>query len=388
MSNDMTGFTPSQFRDFLLGWFKSGNYTDVVYAEGHHGIGKTDIILQVAIDFFGTEEQKKMDPLKVLAMSDAERGWVFVREYPATKNVEDYTGIPFRDPATDKTKWATPEFFPTVGKGVMVIEELNQATEEVLKAMFPMLQDKRIGSHVLSPEVFLVITGNPPNSIHHVVDFPIALKDRMQRVGFVHFAKDWVKWAKSVGTIHPCVIDFVEQNPTLMHVIPDDGSLGPTPRAWTCVSRVAYAFEKGLIKEFMFMEALKNRVGDKAAVKFFGHLKNTFKRAVTVDELFEDYDKFLPRFKEQPAAGKAESVDSVMQWVEQHVADLTKDSGQLMIVKDLFVNHTSNGILVAKAMAISPETINKLVQLGPNGVTIGQKLASIRHTAEQDNGAK
>jgi hypothetical protein len=121
MSNDMTGFTPSQFRDFLLGWFKSGNYTDVVYAEGHHGIGKTDIVLQVAIDFFGTEEQKKMSPAQVLAMSEEERGWVFHREYPATKNVEDYTGIPFRDPVSNKTVWATPDFFPTKGKGVMVI---------------------------------------------------------------------------------------------------------------------------------------------------------------------------------------------------------------------------------------------------------------------------
>lgn len=389
MSNEMTGLTPSQFREFLLGWMKSGNYTDVVYAEGHHGIGKTDIILQVAIDFYGTEEQKKMDPAKVMAMTNEERGWIFVREYPATKNVEDYTGIPFRDPVTNKTVWATPEFFPTCGKGVMVIEELNQATEEVLKAMFPMLQDKRIGSHILSPEVFLVITGNPPNSIHHVVDFPIALKDRMQRVGFVHFSKDWVKWAKSTnGAVHPAVISFIEDNPTLMHVIPDDGSLGPTPRAWTCVSRTCYAFEKKFLTEMMFMEALKNRVGDKAAVKFFGHLKNTFKRAVTAEELLEDYDKFLPRYKEQPAAGKAESIDLAMRWVEANVASLTKDSAQLMIVKDLFVNQTANGILVAKAMAISPETINKLVQLGPNGVAIGQKLASIRHTAEQDNGAK
>jgi hypothetical protein len=104
--------------------------------------------------------------------------------------------------------------------------------------------------------------------------------------------------------------------------------------------------------------------------------------------LLEDYDKFLPRYKEQPAAGKAESIDLVMRWVEANVASLTKDSAQLMIVKDLFVNQTANGILVAKAMAISPETINKLVQLGPNGVAIGQKLASIRHTAEQDNGAE
>jgi hypothetical protein len=121
-------------------------------------------------------------------------------------------------------------------------------------------------------------------------------------------------------------------------------------------------------------------------VKFFGHLRNTFKRAVTAEELLEDYDKWLPRYKEQPAAGKAETVDLVMRWVEANIDSLNKDSVQLHLIKELFVKETANSILVAKAMAISPETINKLVQMGPNGVTIGQKLASIRHTAEQDNG--
>ena len=77
MGNEMVGLTPSQFQQFLLGWWKSGNYTDVVYVEGHHGIGKTDSVLQVAIEHFGTEEQKKMDPQKVLDMTNEERGWVF-----------------------------------------------------------------------------------------------------------------------------------------------------------------------------------------------------------------------------------------------------------------------------------------------------------------------
>lgn len=386
MSNDMTGLTPSQFFDLCVGHFKSKDYETVLYAEGHHGIGKTDIILQAAIEVFAPEAMKKLSPTEILNMDTDKRGFVFAREYPATKQVEDYTGVPFLKDG--KTMWGTPAFFATEGEGVLVIEELNQATEEVLKAFFPLLQDKRIGAHILSPKVFLVVTGNPPNSIHHVSDFPIALKDRLQRVGFVHSAKDWVRWAKTSGGVHPAVIGFIDDNPTMLHVIPDDGSQGPTPRAWTAVSRQVYKMEQGFIKEYMLVELVKNRVGDKAATKFLGHLKNSFKRAVSAEELLEDYDKFLPRFKEQPAAGKAESIDAVMQWVEKNIESLNKDSAQLMIVKDLFTAQTANGILVAKAMAISPETINKLVQMGPNGVAIGQKLASIRHTAEQDKTKK
>ena len=387
MPNDMTGLTPSQVYELLVGHFKSGDLETVMYLEGHHGVGKTDIVLQAAIEVFAPEAMKKLAPAEILRLGPKDVPFVFHREYPATKQVEDYTGVPFLDKETKRTIWGTPDFFPLVGKGVLVFEELNQATEEVLKAMFPMLQDKRIGAHILSPEVYLVVTGNPPNSVHHVADFPIALKDRMQRVGFVHSAKDWVKWAKSHG-VHAAVVGFIEDNPLMLHVIPDDGSQGPTPRAWCAVSRQVEKLEKGFIKEYMLVELIKNRVGDKAATKFLGHLKNSFKRAVSAEELLEDYDKYLPRFKEQPAAGKAESIDAVMVWVEKNIETLTKDSAQLMVVKDLFTAQTANGILVAKAMAITPETINKLVQLGPNGVAIGQKLASIRHTAEQDKTAK
>ena len=385
--NEMTGLTPSQVYDLLVGHFKSGDLETVMYLEGHHGVGKTDIVLQAAIEVFAPEALKKLTPAMLLRKDPAELGFVFHREYPATKQVEDYTGVPFLDKETRRTVWGTPDFFPVTGKGELVFEELNQSTEEVLKAMFPMLQDKRIGSHILSPEVYLVVTGNPPNSIHHVADFPIALKDRMQRIGFVHSAKDWIRWAKS-NDVHPAVVSFIEDSPTMLHVIPDDGSQGPTPRAWCAVSRQVYKLEKGFIKEYMLVELIKNRVGDKAATKFLGHLKNSFKRAVTAEELLEQYDKFLPRYKEQPAAGKAESIDLVMRWIETNITTLKEDSPQLQVIKDLFTNNTSNGILVAKVMAITQGTFNQLVQLGPNGVSIGQKLASIRRTAEQDGASK
>jgi hypothetical protein len=384
MSNEMTGLTPSQVFKLMIGHFKSGDYKTNLYLEGHHGIGKTEMVLQAALEVFGTEEQKKMPLSEVLAMSYEERGWVFERDYPATKNVEDYTGVPRYNSETGCTDWGTPNFYPRVGKGVYVIEELNQAAEEVLKAHFPLLQDRRIGAHKLSPEVYVVITGNPPNGVHHVVDFSIALKDRMQRIGVLHSAKDWVKWAKVAGGIHPAIIGFIEDNPNMMHVIPDDGSQGPTPRAWEAVSCQLYKLEKGFIEEFMLVEMMKNRVGGQAATRCLGHWKNYAKRAVSAEELLEDYDKYLPRFKEQSPAGKAESVDAVMIWVEKNIASLTKDSAQLIIVKELFTKEVANGILVAKAMSITPETINKLVQMGPAGVAIGQKLAGIRHTAEQD----
>ena len=381
----MTGLTISQNKKFLIGTFKSGDYETVIYLEGHHGIGKTDIAWQAAREVFQTEAQKSMSDYDLMNMSDEERGWVFIREYPATKNVEDYTGVPHYDAATGFTIWGTPHFFPTKGRGVMVIEELNQATEDVLKAMFPLLQDKKIGSHKLSPEVYLVVTGNPPNSVHRVVEFPVALKDRMQRMGVVHSAPDWLKWARAAGEkiVHPACISYIEDSPTMLHVISDDGEQGPTPRAWVAVGRQLMKFEKGLIEEYMLIEAIKNRVGGKAATAFFGHYRNKFKRAVTAEELLTKYEEFLPRFKAQSAAGKTDSIDSVMQWIEANVGTLSKDSAELGVIEDLFTKNTPDAVLVAKAMGITPETLNKLAALGQSGIKIGHKLAAIRFQATQ-----
>jgi hypothetical protein len=404
MANEMVGLTPSQFAKFMCGMFLSGDTRDNIYAEGHHGISKTEIIVQCAIAVWGTPEQKNMSVDELLRMTDDERGWVLRREYPATRNVEDYTGVPYlRD---GRTIFGIPQFVPTNLKlpGVLVIEELNQATEEILKACFPFLQDRKVGDFILPNGVFLVVTGNPPNSIHHVTDFPIALKDRMQRMGFVHHAKDWIKWARggsledvvsklrekaakfvlSLSRAHDSVISFIEDNPNMLHVIPDDGSIGPTPRAWCAVSRMVEKYEAGLIEEYMLVEAIKNRVGDKATARFIGHFKNYAKRAVTAEELLTKYEEFLPRYNEQSPAGKAESIQSVMSWMEKEVKNLTKDSPELAILSDLFTNHAGESLLMAKSMTADTDQLNILIQLGPHGVAVGKKLASIRHKAEKD----
>ena len=381
MSNEMTGLTPSQCFELLCGHFRSGNFEDVIYLEGHHGIGKTEIALQAAVEVYGAAEIKSLDLKRVLQMTEKERGFYFEREYPATKQVEDYTGVPFLKDG--RTCWGTPCFFATAGHGVLVIEELNQATEEVLKAFFPLLQDKKIGAHVLSPEVHIVVTGNPPNSIHHVTEFAPALKDRMQRIGFVHSAPDWLKWAKG-HAVHPAVTGYIEDNKSMMHIIPDDGSPGPTPRAWTSVSRTVTAYEAGFYQYYMVVEMLKNRVGLKAATEFLGYLKNKFKRAVTAEELFADFAQYGPRYQAQVAAGKAETIDSLARWIDANFDKLTKESVELTVIHELFTKKemTSNGILVAKCMGINKDAINKLVQLGRQGLEIGQKLASIRHSSE------
>ncbi len=393
-NNGMTGLTYKQVKALVMGFLASGDTDTVLYIEGHQGIGKTELLMHCIGEFFGGTEWAKKDLRKY---TQKELPFYYGQEYPATKQVEDYTGIPFN--VDGRARWACDERFPLKGSGPdgvdlvggYVLEELNQADEQVLKAMFPLLQDKQIAGHVLSPRVHLFITGNPANSIHHVSDFPPALKDRMQRIGMVHSATDWLEWARESG-IHEAVTAFIEENPSMLWMMPEDGSAGPTPRAWASVSSTLHKLDKGFLKEYMVVELLKNKVGDKVATKFLGYFKHEFKRAVNAEDLFASWDTALPRYKKQHAAGKAETLDSCLKWVTERVKpiigktkaalDVLGGSTEMAHIAELMVEHTPEAVFMTKFLTLEQEVGNTLAACAPNGQKLIRHAIGIRLKAD------
>lgn len=377
-----TGLTPARLKSTLLAWFKSGDTKTVMFVEGVHGIGKTDILVEAALEHFMTEELKKLSPQEILALTEDERGFVLEREYPATKQVEDYTGIPYVKDG--KTVWALPNCFSANKDaiGLLVIEELPQASEEIMNAFFPVFQDKKIGDHRLPRNVFIAVTGNPSNGVYNVKELPVALNDRVQKIGCVHSAKDWITWAKKNG-INKGVIGFIQEYPRMIHVMQDDGTKGPSPRAWVAVARHMDGLEKGIYEEYMVVEFAKHQLGIKASSKFFGHYKHNFKKAVTVDELLKDFPTYSEKYKGQSSAGKVESMEGVMDYINDKVDSL--DMKTLNIFSEVLCTMTPDSVLVAKTRSLDKEVINKLVTLGPAGVKIGHKLAAIRTKATNDD---
>lgn len=389
-NNDMTGLTYSQVHELVMGFLKSGDTKTVLYIEGHQGIGKTELLMHCIAEHFGGKDWADKD---LRAYAQNELPFFYGQEYPATKQVEDYTGIPFN--VDGRTRWTCDERFPLKAKaggenpkGGYVLEELNQATEEVLKAMFPLLQDKQIAGHVLSPDVHMFITGNPANSIHHVVEFPPALKDRMQRIGMVHSTKDWLEWAREKGGIHEAVTSFIEENNSMLWMMPEDGGVGPTPRAWVSISDSVKKLEKKFIKEYMLVELLKNKVGDKVATKFLGYLKNEFKRAVTAEELIEKFDELLPRYKKQHAAGKAETVESCIKWIEKAMLDVAGKSKEeidkvgaskaMEVLVTTLKDHTPAAVMMAKIITMDQKAANTLAICKPHGMALIQYAVGVR----------
>jgi AAA domain (dynein-related subfamily) len=109
------------------------------------------------------------------------------------------------------TKHATPEFWPTEGHGVLLIEEPNRATTAVLNTFMQLLTDRKVHMYEFPPGWMIVGAINPENEHYDVNTMDAALKNRFvtfdveyDKVSFLEYMKN-SNWDKSI-------ITFIESN--------------------------------------------------------------------------------------------------------------------------------------------------------------------------------
>lgn len=169
---------------------------------------------------------------------------------------EDFLGIPstvtLDEPDPDKYKETgdrkylgkkvttsnPPAILPTTnGKddkgGVMFLDEMNRSSKMVLDSTMQFVQMGRLGEYLLPDNWVIVAAGNRPEEAT-VAEFDFALADRFTIVNLVPKVADWVAWAKEGDKVEDEVINFIERNEEIFHLLdPEKGTLKfPTPRSW------------------------------------------------------------------------------------------------------------------------------------------------------------
>ena len=97
-----------------------------VFIWGGPGIGKSAVVAQVAASM-GVPVQD----VRALLLDPV-----------------DLRGLPYL--GTDgRSKWATPDFLPAAGKGILFLDELNAAPSMVQAACYQLVLDRRLGEYVL-----------------------------------------------------------------------------------------------------------------------------------------------------------------------------------------------------------------------------------------------
>lgn len=104
-----------------------------------------------------------------------------------------------------------PEFLPTEGRGILLLEEPNRGTSSVMNCLMQLLTDRRIHKYALPPQWMVVACINPEGAEYDVTCMDAALIDRFEMFTVAYDKPSFLTYMQSTNW-HPDVINFVETN--------------------------------------------------------------------------------------------------------------------------------------------------------------------------------
>ncbi|MEO6451737.1 MAG: MoxR family ATPase [Burkholderiaceae bacterium] len=154
---------------------------------------------------------------------------------------EDLIGIPKIDGAV--SRFYPPAMIVREREFVLFIDELNIASQEIQKAFYSLILDKRIGEYRLPAGSIIIGAGNRAQDAALAKQMPSALVNRMVHVHLKASHREWLHWAEG-HAIHPWVLDYVRARPTQLatDVPPAREEPFSTPRSWHGVSDALHSF--------------------------------------------------------------------------------------------------------------------------------------------------
>jgi hypothetical protein len=125
-------------------------------------------------------------------------------------------------------------------KGLLVIDEINRADDDTIKAVFVLLSERRTGTFQIPDGWFLACAMNPAGEDYKVNDISSdpAMRRRMVFLGIQVDVQAWLDYAMSAG-YSQSVINFISANPDMLldEKTRDAGRQYANPAGWEKVSR-------------------------------------------------------------------------------------------------------------------------------------------------------
>lgn len=171
---------------------KRGHKKSPICIWGTHGIGKTEMVQQIAEDL-GYQ-------------------WAYIA--PAQfEEMGDLVGMPAVE--NGKTVFSSPDWVPTEeGPGILLIDDVNRADDRILRGIMQLLQNYELVSWKLPPLWQIVLTANPDGGDYSVTPMDNAMLTRMMHITMNFDPKAWAVWAEKAGVDSRC-INFVLTYPEI-----------------------------------------------------------------------------------------------------------------------------------------------------------------------------
>lgn len=244
---------------------------------GPAGVGKTQIIEQY------TKENDYHFIDFLLVIRDA----VDIHGVPVT--IEGEGGF--------RTGWAIPEEIPMAGDSqwdkktiIFLLDELTTAASETQAAALKMVNEHKLDSKPLHPNVRFVAAANPKGARSHYNELLPPLKNRFKHYNVKAEKKPWVDHAINVE-MHPAVVGFIGGSTCSAEDFHIDnaqsanaykkaleGNAFQTGRSWEFLSKALYLLDKQFpnkgdtYQRYLGQEAY-GTIGASAAAKFLSYHK-------------------------------------------------------------------------------------------------------------------
>ncbi len=226
------------------------NTNVVPFIHGKAGIGKTDIISQVA-ESFGYH-------LIILNLHTQEEG--------------DLIGIPKEKDGI--TIYSKPEWIglnENNPKVIVFLDEMDRAVKNILNVSLTLVREFRIHTHKLPKSWKIIAAGNSGvnDDFYDTNEIDLALKSRFVHLWYELNYKEWLEWRKE-NNINSYIIEYIKQNPKYLIEEPKDSGVFayPNPRTWNILSD-ALTFAP----ENTWLNTITGSIGEEIGGQFYTFMK-------------------------------------------------------------------------------------------------------------------
>ncbi|MCC1493740.1 AAA family ATPase [Cognatishimia sp. F0-27] len=244
----------------------AGGLTASWMLHGRPGVGKSQVVQQLA-DRIGA----RLFDLRL-----------------TTIEPQDLRGLPYYDHEARRTVWYRPEDLPDdpATPSILFLDELTAASPYLQPTVYGLLQERRVGRHVLPDAVFIVAAGNTVEDGAIAYEMGTALSDRLVHLHMVAEANDWIENYAVPKGLSPAVAAFLRGRPDLLDTTEEALQQGQmiacTPRAWERTSQIMQAISDRSTRQAMIAGTL-----GVAAAAEFSAVADDIAASVHVGEMIE-----------------------------------------------------------------------------------------------------
>ncbi len=203
------------------------------YLEGKPGIGKTEIVRQVADELgigfvsFSITHHTRNSLLGLPVISNLECG-----------KYTEYTMSEIIAAVVEKEEQGQKE-------GILLLDEFNCASETIMPTMLAFLQTRNIGKYRIPEGWSVVLCGNPSAYNKNARRFDAAIIDRVRKLEVEYDSMDFLKYAKE-KKFHESVIKYLEIHKKDIYrcFLQNDSEEVVTCRGWENLSHMMTMYER------------------------------------------------------------------------------------------------------------------------------------------------